>query len=511
VERSLASCLQDWLRAWAWGAPMQEDGLLEQAESNALLAPGDPDVEPAEGKGYQEAIRVQQRLAVAGFAAVLFVAAACCWNVAPAGGPCRPGRGREHAAPGCRLLGAEASLRPALPPRGGRTAAASSKATLEAVPEQRRLQLDDSEALGCAEYNVVYRPLDMSGQAPSKESSVAACQARCADTVSCATYSYYLPEGHCHLQDAFAYPTVDNWEWLAGPSGCKMFERSPEIATILMYKNVCYQADVGYYALDMADVTPGWVPSVLECQRRCKYQPFCAHFTYNSISGTCHLASATAQPVRNPRSGNIAGPPNCRVSKEQLMEITLQRAAALCSAAGQDCRHTRCCSDRAMRCYERDAGWAACRASCKPHAGAWSCKPLGPHAGGGTPGLRPVKAPAPGKAAIAAVAPDGACAGEADQATWLRGGRESFEADMQQCAGDCLGAPFCVTQCIHKKGYSDSCARCFAGSSSCVVAHCLFQCMGGHESSACFNCSRDNCRPGFVKCSGFILLNASHL
>mmetsp|Transcript_12139 Transcript_12139/g.31168 ORF Transcript_12139/g.31168 Transcript_12139/m.31168 type:complete len:666 (-) Transcript_12139:14-2011(-) len=60
-----------------------------------------------------------------------------------------------------------------------------------------------------------------------------------------------------------------------------------------------------------------------------------------------------------------------------------------CSAAGQNCRTSRCCADSSMQCYEKDSERAECRKTCVPSiraedagelrtAPGWSCKLLTP-------------------------------------------------------------------------------------------------------------------------------------
>jgi len=122
-------------------------------------------------------------------------------------------------------------------------------------------------------------------------------------------------------------------------------------------------------------------------------------------------------------------------------------------------------------------------------------------------------APAPGKATAPAAAQEqhaaGACS-EADHAAWLRGGRESFDGDMDQCAVECWGGDSCLARCIQKKGYSGRCARCFGDLCGCSHAHCFWQCIADHKGRACRSCGIGNCRPAFVNCSGLIPLAASH-
>mmetsp|Transcript_74933 Transcript_74933/g.223278 ORF Transcript_74933/g.223278 Transcript_74933/m.223278 type:complete len:562 (-) Transcript_74933:64-1749(-) len=448
--------------------------------------------------------------------------------------PCGP---RLRSSPASKPCAEPISLAPpaettVAPARGAQELAVEQKP--RPWPPAQMQPLDDGEALGCAEYAVVYRPMDMNGQQLTVENSVAACQERCALTDDCAHYAYYLPSGHCHLQDAFAYATFNNLEWISGPSGCTMEERSPQIITVLMYKEVCYEADTGYYVLDMEDITPLWAHSVLECQRRCRHQPFCAHFTYNSISGICHLESAEALPVRNPRSGNIAGPPTCQIPKEKLLQISLQRAEAVCSKAGDDCSSSRCCSQPGMQCYERDSRWATCNATCTAgaeggHGAAWSCTKLGPRSSdlsqttqvaalaarpASTSRPRPAPRIMPKPTSVTTtsppVRPRGACAGADDHAAWFGGGKAAFEVDMKECGAQCLGGEFCVSNCLAKRhGYTGHCSKCFGDATTCTVRSCLFQCMGGAMTPACRDCSKQHCRPHWENCTGFAAPRAS--
>jgi len=73
-----------------------------------------------------------------------------------------------------------------------------------------------------------------------------------------------------------------------------------------------------------------------------------------------------------------------------------------CSQAGQDCRGTGCCADAGLTCYAKDAGWAACMASCTPginpydppeYQTPWSCNVVG--TGGAGSSSQPTPAPSP--------------------------------------------------------------------------------------------------------------------
>jgi len=87
----------------------------------------------------------------------------------------------------------------------------------------------------------------------------------------------------------------------------------------------------------------------------------------------------------------------CWCCKRQVEELDLD---ALREAEGftrcsitrkQDCRHTRCCLDPGMQCYEKNAYWAACEFNCNegidPHdfgdvRTPWTCAKLGPRSPG---------------------------------------------------------------------------------------------------------------------------------
>merc|ERR1712224_592374 len=59
--------------------------------------------------------------------------------------------------------------------------------------------------------------------------------------------------------------------------------------------------------------------------------------------------------------------------------------ADACSSTWEDCRSSKCCSDAALTCFEKDQWWAECKASCIPGIHdddapqwrtPWSCIPL---------------------------------------------------------------------------------------------------------------------------------------
>jgi len=66
---------------------------------------------------------------------------------------------------------------------------------------------------------------------------------------------------------------------------------------------------------------------------------------------------------------------------------------ASCSAPGQDCRSTKCCTAVNTQCFEKNDGWATCKSECvaggpdmsDANGDPWTCKKLGPW----TPGAAP--------------------------------------------------------------------------------------------------------------------------
>jgi len=95
---------------------------------------------------------------------------------------------------------------------------------------------------------------------------------------------------------------------------------------------------------------------------------------------------------------------------------------------------------------------------------------------------------------------EGACNNDSDLALLME---NDPSGTMQQCGMSCIGAGGdCILDCI-KEGteFSDDCAVCFAGVTTCIMANCITQCAGG-DSTACDTCRIENCGPAFETCSG---------
>ena len=98
----------------------------------------------------------------------------------------------------------------------------------------------------------------------------------------------------------------------------------------------------------------------------------------------------------------------------------------------------------------------------------------------------------------------GACDNTVDRDTLL--GLQSDEVNVndliQGCALSCVGEETCSTNCVvEDMGVSEACGKCFAGTISCTMKHCLLKCMDS-ESPGCVSCQEENCFGAFELCAG---------
>jgi len=108
------------------------------------------------------------------------------------------------------------------------------------------------------------------------------------------------------------------------------------------------------------------------------------------------LASTLLVVVRNGQhGGTVATPPAPRASSGLSNVVSfvaadvaagpVRKAPWQCSADGDDCRDTQCCSNSGSQCYVKNKYWASCNATCdseRPGADGktWSCDKLGERA-----------------------------------------------------------------------------------------------------------------------------------
>jgi len=86
--------------------------------------------------------------------------------------------------------------------------------------------------------------------------------------------------------------------------------------------------------------------------------------------------------------------PHVRQSEESasLGETSVAAEVETCSAAGENCATSRCCSTPGFTCYKKNEFWSECRESCipgpdprSPDNAAWTCDKLGKPADGDAP------------------------------------------------------------------------------------------------------------------------------
>ena len=109
-----------------------------------------------------------------------------------------------------------------------------------------------------------------------------------------------------------------------------------------------------------------------------------------------------------------------------------------------------------------------------------------------------------GSAGAAGGPPDagsGACTNQADFT--IISSDPTFQADVQKCATDNMGASPATKNCIiTQTGLSDACATCFGDTIKCAAQKCMMQCIADPNGQSCKECRAQNCDPSFVQCSG---------
>ena len=96
----------------------------------------------------------------------------------------------------------------------------------------------------------------------------------------------------------------------------------------------------------------------------------------------------------------------------------------------------------------------------------------------------------------------GACTDPADLGIWKKGGRRSFDGQLNQCGRSCAAGYPCTKGCMEKHGYSSGCSSCMAKLVECSRDHCINQCISDDKGAACTGCVKASCRPGMKSCSG---------
>jgi len=159
-------------------------------------------------------------------------------------------------------------------------------------------------------------------------------------------------------------------------------------------------------------------------------------------------------------------------------DMSFFRDDADCSHVGQDCSQSKCCKGAGLRCYEKDSGFAMCKAECQagpdpldPDPSAWSCRPLGSR----TPGLALPCAPPGESCTESRCCTEGGASCFAKNTTWSEcrstcaPGPDIFSEDTRPWSCQALGpkatsaAPWVEEQCA-KGGKNCGKARCCAAA-----------------------------------------------
>jgi len=161
--------------------------------------------------------------------------------------------------------------------------------------------------------DVAYFPMDMPSVPFSMEVSPVACMQRCASTFGCAHFSFWLQQGHCHLQDGTAQqdPALG---FTSGPAICSAAEapvgQGATVQVPAEPKAACFETGGAYFPLDLLGSLPFSAGTAEECQQACQKQPNCAHFSWYAPTSTCHAADLAASHAGN-FAGYVAGPARC--------------------------------------------------------------------------------------------------------------------------------------------------------------------------------------------------------
>lgn len=183
------------------------------------------------------------------------------------------------------------------------------------IPEEPLEPEAITETLACSEAGVLFEPLDMHGEAMTLEKNASHCQARCGRTPGCAHFSFWEPQGHCHLQDVLSIRRGDQALWRAGPPGCSPARISEATHRMLDRTGSCYHLHATYDKRDWI-APPQHVATVGRCQQLCQETPGCAFFAHSSF-GECYFVGKDASRLDGVPFA-MAGPRHCAAQIEKL-------------------------------------------------------------------------------------------------------------------------------------------------------------------------------------------------
>eukprot|EP00931_Biecheleriopsis_adriatica_P076641 TRINITY_DN5032_c0_g1_i1.p1 TRINITY_DN5032_c0_g1~~TRINITY_DN5032_c0_g1_i1.p1 ORF type:complete len:1220 (-),score=174.28 TRINITY_DN5032_c0_g1_i1:289-3906(-) len=199
------------------------------------------------------------------------------------------------------------------------------------------------------------------------------CMAKCIISQSCRGIEY-SGNGRCEV-----WTRPDGIQASATVNGYQCWRYAPTIATTMTTSAIVAASTEPPVTTSTnarsATTTTSKVPalcSASQIQRRRRQAEMCS---CRRRSGTADLAS-----------GWICDGNTIRTLSSPSPSPSSPATPPPCSAAGEDCQSTSCCSQMGYQCYEKDQYWASCRDSCEPginpsdppeYQTPWSCKVLG--------------------------------------------------------------------------------------------------------------------------------------
>jgi len=186
----------------------------------------------------------------------------------------------------------------------------------------------------CFEEDTHWEPLDVPGLLVSRQANESACQQHCRDTEGCSHFSFWLPDGSCHLQDAFAIKRGHRKGFISGPFDCWSNLSPGKFAKIQDDAFVPEQfrcMQLGIVWEPTLDTPPLYISGdkeevVLKCQQQCKSTWGCEHFSV-LFPNMCRLAGASSAPLPA-ASVAISGPAVSRCHEEGYVGSTFMKKVA---------------------------------------------------------------------------------------------------------------------------------------------------------------------------------------
>lgn len=172
----------------------------------------------------------------------------------------------------------------------------------------------------------------------------------------------YTKRGNWSACKPFCHPGVDPFDLDRRPWICEALgRRAPGVEKT----ETCNPGRAGSEFWSGKELFSGDALSEEDCWAECQQKVGCAGWAWDAGGGwysSCLLATSVTPPNGAAVSGSA-----CRLSTIDLPRV--------CSASGQDCLRTHCCSTFGEQCFQKDEQTAFCEAVCTDGK---ACKQLGP-------------------------------------------------------------------------------------------------------------------------------------